>query len=86
MYGAGSVRQSAHPRARNDYLPQPNSPPLPSPSDLLQADSLPLSAGDCCLAVVPMFHANSWGLVYAAPMVGARLVLPGKGPEGCGGV
>ncbi|KXZ53501.1 hypothetical protein GPECTOR_7g951 [Gonium pectorale] len=36
---------------------------------LLQADSLPLSAADCCLAVVPMFHANSWGLVFAAPMV-----------------
>jgi fatty-acyl-CoA synthase len=27
--------------------------------------------------VVPMFHANSWGLVYSAPMVGAKLVLPG---------
>jgi hypothetical protein len=27
--------------------------------------------------VVPMFHANSWGLAFAAPMAGARLVLPG---------
>jgi len=30
------------------------------------------------LAIVPMFHANSWGLVFAVPMVGARLVLPGE--------
>ncbi|GIL83977.1 hypothetical protein Vretifemale_12710 [Volvox reticuliferus] len=49
---------------------------------LLQADSLPLSAASCCLAVVPMFHANSWGLVFAAPMVGARLVLPGPHLDG----
>ncbi|EFJ47845.1 hypothetical protein VOLCADRAFT_91458 [Volvox carteri f. nagariensis] len=49
---------------------------------LLQADSLPLSASSCCLAVVPMFHANSWGLVFAAPMVGARLVLPGPHLDG----
>ncbi|PNH05129.1 Medium-chain-fatty-acid--CoA ligase [Tetrabaena socialis] len=49
---------------------------------LLQADSLPLSATSCCLAVVPMFHANSWGLVFAAPMVGARLVLPGPHLDG----
>ncbi len=32
---------------------------------------------DSVLMVVPMFHANSWGLAYAAPMVGARLVMPG---------
>ncbi|GLC58946.1 hypothetical protein PLESTB_001420200 [Pleodorina starrii] len=49
---------------------------------LVQADSLPLSASSVCLAVVPMFHANSWGLVFAAPMVGARLVLPGPHLDG----
>ncbi|GFR40470.1 hypothetical protein Agub_g1033 [Astrephomene gubernaculifera] len=49
---------------------------------LLQSDSLPLSSSSCCLAVVPMFHANSWGLVFAAPMVGARLVLPGPHLDG----
>jgi fatty-acyl-CoA synthase len=29
------------------------------------------------LAVVPMFHANAWGLPYNAPMVGTKLVFPG---------
>jgi len=29
------------------------------------------------LPVVPMFHANAWGLPYAAPMVGCKLVFPG---------
>ena len=29
------------------------------------------------LAVVPMFHANAWGLPYNAPMTGAKLVFPG---------
>ncbi len=40
-------------------------------------DSLGLRARDVLLPVVPMFHANSWGVTYAAPMVGAKLVLPG---------
>jgi acyl-CoA synthetase (AMP-forming)/AMP-acid ligase II len=41
------------------------------------ADSLGLSGRDCVLAVVPMFHANAWGLPYNAPMTGAKLVFPG---------
>jgi fatty-acyl-CoA synthase len=32
---------------------------------------------DAVLPVVPMFHANAWGLPYAAVMVGAKLVMPG---------
>jgi fatty-acyl-CoA synthase len=36
-----------------------------------------LSSRDVLLPVVPMFHANAWGLPYAAAMVGAGLVLPG---------
>jgi acyl-CoA synthetase (AMP-forming)/AMP-acid ligase II len=40
-------------------------------------DSLGLSGRDCVLAVVPMFHANAWGLPYNAPMTGAKLVFPG---------
>ena len=32
---------------------------------------------DVILPVVPMFHANAWGLPYAAAMNGAALVLPG---------
>ena len=40
-------------------------------------DSMGVSSGDTILAVVPMFHANAWGLPYNAPMVGAKLVFPG---------
>jgi fatty-acyl-CoA synthase len=32
---------------------------------------------DVVLPAVPMFHANAWGLPYAALMQGAALVLPG---------
>ena len=40
-------------------------------------DVLNLSARDCVLPVVPLFHVNAWGIPYSAPMVGAKLVLPG---------
>jgi fatty-acyl-CoA synthase len=40
-------------------------------------DAMGLSGRDIVLAVVPMFHANSWGLAYNAPMTGAKLVFPG---------
>jgi fatty-acyl-CoA synthase len=49
---------------------------------LLQADVMPLSAADCVLTVVPMFHANAWGIPFAAPAVGAKLVLPGHRSDG----
>ena len=42
-----------------------------------QVDAMGLSSRDTVLAVVPMFHANAWGLPYNAPMVGAKLVFPG---------
>jgi fatty-acyl-CoA synthase len=45
-------------------------------------DALNLSARDTVLPVVPMFHVNAWGLPYAAPMVGARLVMPGMRLDG----
>ncbi|MDB5576609.1 MAG: AMP-dependent synthetase and ligase [Bradyrhizobium sp.] len=34
--------------------------------------------GDVILPVVPMFHANGWGLPYLAPMLGVPLVMPGN--------
>jgi len=40
-------------------------------------DALGLSCRDTVLPVVPMFHANAWGLPYACAMVGARQVFPG---------
>jgi acyl-CoA synthetase (AMP-forming)/AMP-acid ligase II len=39
-------------------------------------DTMHLSGTDTVLAVVPIFHAVSWGLPYAAAMLGSRLVLP----------
>ncbi len=41
-------------------------------------DSLGISRRDRILPVVPMFHANSWGLAYAAALLGASLVMPNR--------
>ncbi len=49
---------------------------------LLQADVLGVKASDVVLPVVPMFHANAWGLPFAVPAAGARLVLPGRRTDG----
>ncbi|MFC7378937.1 AMP-binding protein [Brevundimonas sp. GCM10030266] len=48
----------------------------------LQADSIALTANDSVLVAVPMFHANAWGLPFAAPAVGAHLILPGRVTDG----
>ncbi|QWF81786.1 long-chain fatty acid--CoA ligase [Amycolatopsis sp. CA-230715] len=42
------------------------------------SDSMRLAQDDSALAIVPMFHAMSWGLPYAALMVGASLVMPDR--------
>ncbi|WP_197748866.1 3-(methylthio)propionyl-CoA ligase [Hymenobacter sp. BT18] len=42
-------------------------------------DCFNCSARDVILPVVPMFHVNAWGIPYLAPMIGAKLVLPGPG-------
>ena len=47
-----------------------------------QPDGLALSARDTILAVVPMFHANAWGVPYIAAGVGCKLVLPGPNLDG----
>ncbi len=41
-----------------------------------------IGMSDTVLMVVPMFHANSWGLAYACPMTGSKLVLPGARLDG----
>jgi hypothetical protein len=46
------------------------------------ADAMALSRDDRVLPVVPMFHANAWGLPYAAMLAGADLVLPKPVPAG----
>jgi 3-(methylthio)propionyl---CoA ligase len=45
-------------------------------------DVFNLSATEVILPVVPMFHANGWGLPFSAPLVGAKLVLPGSRVDG----
>jgi fatty-acyl-CoA synthase len=42
------------------------------------AGTLAVGAQDTVLAIVPMFHANSWGLPHAGAMVGTSLLLPGR--------
>lgn len=48
----------------------------------LQADTMAISSRDSVLLAVPMFHANGWGVPFATPAVGARLVLPGRHLDG----
>jgi fatty-acyl-CoA synthase len=45
-------------------------------------DAMGLSSKDTVLPVVPMFHVNAWGLPYACPLVGARMVMPGPKLDG----
>ncbi len=40
-----------------------------------------ISEADTVLPIAPMFHANAWGIPYAATMLGARLILPGPNVE-----
>ena len=42
------------------------------------ADAVGVSERDCVLPVVPMYHANAWGLPYAAALAGAKQVFPGS--------
>jgi fatty-acyl-CoA synthase len=44
---------------------------------ICMADSLAISECETVLPVVPMFHANAWGIPYACALTGASLVLPG---------
>jgi fatty-acyl-CoA synthase len=46
------------------------------------ADAMGLKSVDCVLPVVPMFHANAWGIAFSAPMVGAKIVMPGQKMDG----
>jgi fatty-acyl-CoA synthase len=45
-------------------------------------DVLCVSAADAVVPVVPMFHVNAWGIPFAAPMTGAKLVMPGPNLDG----
>ncbi len=43
---------------------------------------LTVTSDDAVLPVVPMFHANSWGLALSCPMRGASMVMPGPRLDG----
>jgi len=45
------------------------------------AGGFALHQGDVVLAVIPMFHANAWGLPFTAALVGAGIVFPGPHPD-----
>jgi fatty-acyl-CoA synthase len=48
----------------------------------LGVDVMGLSARDTVLPVVPMFHANAWGLAFSCAAAGAKLVMPGQKLDG----
>jgi fatty-acyl-CoA synthase len=45
---------------------------------VLQADNLGLTEKDTVFPIVPMFHANSWGLPYACGMAGCKVLFPDR--------
>ncbi len=44
----------------------------------MMPDAMGISRRDVVLPIVPMFHVNAWGMPYACPMAGAKLVFPGN--------
>ena len=48
----------------------------------LSSDVMGLSSTDSVMPVVPMFHANAWGLAFSAPAVGSKIVNPGPNMDG----
>lgn len=44
--------------------------------------SLGIGPDDVVMPVVPMFHANAWGLAFACPAAGAKMVMPGGQLDG----
>ena len=49
---------------------------------LLAADVLGARTTDVILPVVPLFHASAWGLPFAVPAAGSKLVFPGRHTDG----
>ncbi|MDX1730001.1 MAG: fatty-acid--CoA ligase [Aurantimonas coralicida] len=47
-----------------------------------QPDAMGLSSRDRVLPIVPLFHANGWGLAFSCPMAGASMIMPGAKMDG----
>ena len=65
---------------RHDGQPQGRGllPPLQLLHSMQVVIGMDFKQGDRLLAVVPMFHANAWGMPYAAMIAGASLVMPDR--------
>ena len=48
----------------------------------MQASVMAATPNDVILPVVPMFHANAWGLAFTGPAAGVKLVMPGARMDG----
>jgi fatty-acyl-CoA synthase len=48
---------------------------------MAMADTFAVSERDTIMPIVPMFHANAWGLPFGATMAGATQVYPGPNPQ-----
>jgi fatty-acyl-CoA synthase len=46
------------------------------------ADVMGIRSIDSIMPVVPMFHANAWGLAFGAPAAGSKIVNPGPNMDG----
>jgi acyl-CoA synthetase (AMP-forming)/AMP-acid ligase II len=49
---------------------------------MMAADVLGARSVDVVLPIVPLFHASAWGLPFALPAAGAKMVLPGRYTDG----
>ena len=89
---ADGIAVTGEPRDIDDVRPPPERGPAQvlytHRSNVLHAlainakGALGVAASDVVLLMVPMCHANSWGLAYACPMAGAKMVLPGARLDG----
>lgn len=48
----------------------------------MSKDAMGMGSDDVVLPVVPMFHANAWGLAMSCPATGANMVMPGAQMDG----
>jgi len=48
----------------------------------MQATIMGATPDEVILPVVPMFHANAWGIAFSAPAAGSKLVMPGAQMDG----
>ncbi|MEL8055380.1 MAG: long-chain-fatty-acid--CoA ligase [Pseudomonadota bacterium] len=48
----------------------------------MSKDAMGMGADDVVMPVVPMFHANAWGLALSCPATGANMVMPGAQMDG----